>query len=142
MLDASKLTPGVIDGAARHAFSYGACGGLAIALHDALGWPLVAITDAHNVMDGRAGGGSAMHWGVQRPDGKFIDIDGAHDVNDLVERFHGEADDDEAAWGISTRADAVEWYVEAQGEPIPLSLAATFVDAVVALASEPAAPSP
>lgn len=47
------LTPGVIDGHAKRAFSFGACGGLAIALHDATGWPIIAITDAHNVMHRR-----------------------------------------------------------------------------------------
>ena len=142
-LSPDRLTKGVIDGAAHHAFSQGACGALAIAMHDALGWPIVAITDAHNVFeDGRAGGGSAMHWAVKRPDGMIVDIDGAHDPDDLVDRYHAEADDEEAAIGISTRADVVEWYVEAQGEPIPISLAATFVNAVVALANESQAPTP
>lgn len=116
-LDPEKLTPGVIDGYAKSAFKYGACGALAIALHDATGWPIVAITDHHNVWDGKAGGGSAMHWTVQRPDGKLIDIDGAHDPEDLVEEYHYDADDEQAAWGLSSCADVVEWCVEVQGEP-------------------------
>lgn len=126
-MDASKLTPGVIDGYARRAFKYGACAALAIAMHDKLGWPIVAITDAHNVHDGKAGWGSALHWAVRRPDGKLIDIDGAHDESDLVDAYHGEADEGEAAAGQSSRDIAVEWYVECQGEPIPVSLASTFV---------------
>lgn len=131
-MDPANLTPGVIDGYARRAFKYGACGALAIAMHDATGWPIVAITDAHNVHDGRAGGGSALHWAVQRPqDMKIIDIDGAHDAEDLVAEYEGEADDGEAAFGLSSRADASEWYIECQGEPIPVSLAAKFVDAVI-----------
>lgn len=142
MASASDLTPGVLDGYALSAFKRGACGALAIALHDATGWPIVAITDAHNVHGGRAGGGSAMHWAVMRPDGKVVDVDGAHDPDELVEEYHAEADDEAAALGVSTRADAAEWYVEAQGEPIPLSLAATFVQVVVAKAEEPAAPAP
>ncbi len=131
-LDPSNLTPGVIDGYAKRAFSYGACGGLAIALHDATGWPIVAITDAHNVYDGKAGGGSAMHWTVQHPSGKLLDIDGLHEPEALVEEYEGEADDGDAAYGISTREDAAEWYVEAQGEPIPLTLIESFVDSIIA----------
>jgi len=130
--DPSNLTPGVIDGYAKRAFKYGACGALAIVLHEATGWPIVAITDAHNVYDGEAGGGSAMHWAVQRPDGLLVDIDGAHEPEELVEQYAGEADDGEAAAGRSTRADAWEWYGEAQGEPIPLALARTFVEPVLA----------
>jgi hypothetical protein len=131
------LTPGVIDGYAKRAFTFGACGGLAIAIHDATGWPIVAITDAHNVFeDGKAGGGSALHWVVQHPSGKLLDIDGLHDPAALVEAYEGDADDGEAAWGLSTRGDAEEWYVHAQGEPIPLSLIRTFVEPVLSLAAD------
>jgi len=136
-LDPSRLTPGELDGAARHAFSQGACGALAMALHDATGWPVVAVTDAHNVYDGKAGGGSALHWAVRRPDGMIVDVDGAHEAADLVEKYKWDADDEEAAVGTSTREDVEEWYVENQGEPIPVGLAATFVDAVLANAAAP-----
>lgn len=130
--DPSKLTAGVLDEYARGAFKLGACGALAIAMHDELGWPIVAITDAHNVFeDGTAGGGSAMHWVVRAPDGKLVDIDGAHDEDDLVEEYMYDADDEEAAAGLSSRADCVEWYVESQGEPVPVSLARSFVAAVL-----------
>ena len=125
--DPALLTPGVIDGYAKRAFKHGACGALAIALHDATGWPLVAITDAHNVYDGEAGGGSALHWTVQAPNGQLLDIDGLHNAQDLVAEYDSQADDGQAAAGISSRADAWEWYVESQGEPVPLTLAATFV---------------
>ena len=37
--------------------------------------------------------------------------------------------------GQSTRADCWEWYGESQGEPIPIALAKTFVDVVVAKAA-------
>lgn len=47
-LSEDRLTPGVIDGAAEHAFSYGACAALAYALHEATGWPIIGITDSHN----------------------------------------------------------------------------------------------
>lgn len=118
------------------AFKYGACGALAIAIHDEFGWPIYAVTDHHNVFEnGRAGGGSALHWVVWKPDGMLIDVDGAHTEESLIEEYRWEADDEEAAIGHSTRADVVEWYVEAQGEPIPISLAKTFVNAVVVKAA-------
>jgi hypothetical protein len=129
--DPRSLTPGVLDGAAENAFARGACSALAIAMHDALGWPVVAITDAHNVHGGRAGGGSALHWTVRRPDGLLVDVLGAHEPDRLVADYADEADDAEAAWGLSSRADALEWYAEGAGSAIPLGLARTFVDAVV-----------
>ena len=132
-LDASFLTAGVLDGYALRAFKYGACAALAIALHEATGWPLVAITDSHNVFeDGTAGGGSALHWTVRRPDGLLVDVGGAHCEQSLVDEYCAEADDGQAAAGVSTLADAQEWYVECQGEPIPVKLARTFVAAVLA----------
>jgi hypothetical protein len=129
--DPENLTPGVLDGYALRAFKYGACGALALALHDARGWPLIAVTDAHNVHDGHAGGGSSMHYMVRHPNGKLLDVDGFHDDSDIIEDYEGEADNGEAAIGIAHRMDVREWYVEAQGEPIPVTLAASFVDAVV-----------
>jgi hypothetical protein len=130
--DPDTLTPGLIDGYARRAFSYGACGAFAIVLHDATGWPIVAITDAHNVYDGMAGGGSALHWTVRMPDGLLLDINGSHREDELVAEYDGDADDGKACAGIATRESAFEWYVEAQGEPISLELAATFVPAMLA----------
>lgn len=127
-ISSKKLTPGVMDNYAKNAFKYGACGALAIAIHDVTGWPIVAITDHHNVYQGKAGGGSALHWTVQAPNEKLIDIDGAHDQDELLEEYHPEADDEQADCGLSSREDAIEWYVECQGEPIPISLAATFVE--------------
>jgi hypothetical protein len=122
-----NLTPGVIDGTAERVFSYGGCGALAIAIHHATGWPIVAVTDAHNVYDGRAGGGSAMHWLVQHSSGKLLDIDGLHDPEEMVERYRYDADDEEAAVGIASLADAMEWYEEGSAG-VPLELAATFVE--------------
>jgi hypothetical protein len=130
-LSEDRLTPGLIDGAAEHAFSTGACAALAYVLHEATGWKIVGITDGHNVHDGKLGGGSSLHWGVMRPDGKFVDIDGVHEIDDIVEKYMYDADDEEAAWGVGTRADIQEWYVESQGAPISFQLARTFVDPVL-----------
>lgn len=135
-LDPKRLNPGVIDGSAQNIFSTGGCHALAIAIHDATGWPIVAITDHHNVFDGRAGGGSAVHWCVKAPNGKFVDIDGAHDPAELTARYDSDVDYDEdtdeqvAHHGLSSRADAEEQW-ENQGRKIPVKVAAKFVDAVL-----------
>ena len=131
MLDSDKLTPGELDGYAMHAFKYGACGALALAIHDATGWRIVGITDSHNVESRRLGGGSCMHWAVMHPSGQLLDVDGLHDPDEMTAQYDAEADDEEAAWGIGSRADIEEWYIENQGEPIPVSLAATFVDSIL-----------
>lgn len=139
-INADNLTPGVIDGYAKHAFKYGACGALAIALHRHTGWPIVAITDHHNVYENhQAGGGSALHWAVQTPGGKLLDIDGLHDPEELTEEYHGDADDGIAAWGISSEADAHEWYVLNQGEPIPISVAGSYITPLLETYGQPAA---
>lgn len=135
----ADLTPGLLDGYAERVFTQGACGALAIAMHDATGWPVVAVTDSHNVREGRAGGGSAMHWGVLHPSGVFVDVDGAHDPDAIARAYDGDADDGEAAWGLSTRADAEEWWDEA-GRKVRIETAAMFVQAVLArLVPDPAA---
>ena len=132
------LTPGQLDGRAERVFTHGGCDALAIAMHDATGWPVVAITDSHNVHEGRAGGGSAMHWGVRHPSDAFVDVDGMHDQEEITRSYDGDADDGEAAWGLSTRADAEEWWNEA-GRKVSQATAAMFVDAVLGRVSEQAA---
>ena len=130
--DPNLLTPGVLDGYAKRAFKYGACAALALALHESTSWPIVAITDAHNVEDGKAGGGSALHWTVRHPSGALLDVDGLHPQEALVQEYSAHADDGEAAAGLSTREDLCEWYIEAQGEPISIELARTFVAPLLA----------
>lgn len=131
------LTPGVLDGAARHAFTMGACAALALALHKRTGWPLVAITDHHNASRPEGGGlpqagwGSSLHYGVLHPSGKFVDVDGAQDVEEATRAYDGDADDGRAAWGITSEAIVREWYVNCQGEPVPVRVAESFVDAVL-----------
>ena len=151
------LTPGVIDGFAEHAFSFGACAGLAIALHDATGWPLVKVTDADAVYrrgssertladadeDARADaagnsigmGAGGLHWLVAHPSGKLLDIGGLHDSGDVLDRYDGEGDeaaDGRVAIGVTDRDDAVDEYVEAKGEPVTLTVCASFIEPVLA----------
>jgi hypothetical protein len=147
-----SLTPGVLDPAAEHAFSYGACAGLALALHDATGWRLVKLTDADSVYDpdgrdyvdrpqlqrthiGSAGmGAGGLHWTEERPDGLLIDVDGAHRLEELIDRYDGSGDQrsrGQVAAGQTDREDAVDEYVEAKGEPVPLTIAASLVGPVL-----------
>ncbi len=158
-----SLTPGVLDGAAQRAFSFGACAGLAIAIHDATGWPLVKVADADCVWDasgaslhGRpaqeracvheAGmGAGGLHWLALAPGGRLVDVDGAHAPADVLERWDGQAGEDvqgQAALGFAGRDDAVDEYVEAKGEPVALGICASFVAPVLARAGlELAAPA-
>lgn len=70
-----ECVPGVIDDAAIEAFSYGHCHVLALALHEATGWPLVAIwyDDAPREDD------IPDHVAVRNPsNGKLVDVSGAY----------------------------------------------------------------
>lgn len=127
------LTPGVLNPVAENAFLYGGCAALAIAIHDETGWPICMVTDSHNVLDGEAGGGSALHWVVRRPDGRYLDVLGSHSVEELIEEYEGAADDGEAAIGVSSREDALEWQQEGSGGAFSVELARSFVKAVLEL---------
>lgn len=160
-MSAYDITPGVLDASAERAFTYGACCGLAVALHDATGWPLIKVTDADSVypsgddedaLDGLVGrpaaergrltnvagvGVGGLHWLVAHPSGKLLDVDGLHDVDDVLDRYDGEGDErsqGEVALGVSGRADAIDEYVDAKGEPVALAVCATFVPSVLARA--------
>jgi hypothetical protein len=64
-----------VDEAALLAFLGGHCHSLALAIHERTKWPLVAI-------DQRSDGVRA-HVAVRRPDGKIVDIAGAHRPEDI-----------------------------------------------------------
>lgn len=125
-----SLTPGVVDNSAKRIFTQGGCGALAIALHDITGWPIVAITDHHNVEDGRAGLGSALHWAVRHPSGLLLDINGYQIGRKLVRGYDDKADDGKAAIGITSREHAEEWWQEA-GEKVSLPLAMSIAHALL-----------
>lgn len=147
-----KITPGD-----ERTFTVGACEVLAIALHDETGWPIIKVTDSHNVcsrgaddwwprLEGtpdeeraktsnKSAMGSAMHWMVLRPDGKLIDIDGAHEPLDIVQEYNEHADEAEAAIGRSTRPEAVE-ESEQKGTTASVAYAKALVPAVLELARQ------
>jgi hypothetical protein len=133
-----RLEAGHIDGSAQNVFMTGGCHILAVAIHDETGWPIIGITDKHNVFGDQIGGGSCVHWCVKTPNGKLLDILGAHDPQDVIDNYYGDVDEDEdgepvAGLGIAGRADALEWWSE-QGRKISLEKAKTFVPAVLKLA--------
>lgn len=81
-----EVTPGRLDDAAREAFTSGQCHALALALHEATGWPTTALLVAECFGDGPMCTGLGAdecpcridHIVVTRPDGAQVDITGAH----------------------------------------------------------------
>ncbi len=66
---------GKLDERAWLAFIYGQCHGLALALHNRTGWPLVAVVDDN---------GACGHVCVRRPDGQIVDVTGAHTSEEMA----------------------------------------------------------
>jgi hypothetical protein len=62
------LEAGILDQRAELAFVYGQCHGLAMALHARCGWPLIGLYS----------GQRCDHVCVERPNGDFVDVTGAH----------------------------------------------------------------
>ncbi len=83
-----SVTPGLIDGAARRAFTEGQCHALALALTEMTGWPATALlTTECSALDEMCTDAGIEddqcpcrigHIVVTRPDGAHVDIDGAH----------------------------------------------------------------
>ncbi|MET9517431.1 ParB/RepB/Spo0J family partition protein [Streptomyces sp. NPDC002994] len=115
------LTPGVINATAIEAFTRDGSGGLAIAIHDATGWPLIEVGSCD---------GMPMHFMVRRPDGLLLDINGTHTDAAVADEFWFYADDDVTLTEAPRGAVWFSYYDEC-GEPVPLDLARTFVDAVL-----------
>lgn len=65
-----EITPGVIDDAARFAFTAGHCHALALAIHEHTGWPMLAMSSKHSMRD------ILQHVVVVMPDGRWLDING------------------------------------------------------------------
>lgn len=71
---------GVLDDRARLAFGAGQCHGLALALKERQGWPLVAVDDKE---------GRRIHICVRRPDGALVDANGAHADGEFMDAWPG-----------------------------------------------------
>jgi hypothetical protein len=68
------LTLGVIDDDAVRAFTQGQCHALALALHERTGWPIRQLENDE---------GEPFHLYVETPDGRALDITGAHDRDEF-----------------------------------------------------------
>jgi hypothetical protein len=121
------VSPGVLDSRALLAFTQGQCHGLALALAEKTGWPLVKIESAER---------TCLHVCVERPDGALIDVTGAHTAGELQQ----------AAPGTTLRptdADQVECLTQEEGWAAPATAAARlWADAVLERAENEQASSP
>lgn len=122
-----QLTPGSITPAAIEAFTRGACAGLAIALHDATGWPIIEVGHCD---------GLPLHFMVRYPDGRLLDVRGLHSGSDVRDEWEYDADNGIVALTETTRDAVMDCYLIDCGEIVPMDLVRTFVPAVVALARE------
>lgn len=79
----SELNPdGEITDVERTVFTEGQCHALALELSKATGWPFVAIDYEDDY--------SAAHCGVLMPDGRILDIEGAHSFKEWKALWKGE----------------------------------------------------
>lgn len=124
-----QLTPCRITPAAVEAFTRGACAGLAVALHDATGWPIVEVGHCD---------GLPLHFMVRHPDGRLLDIRGLHTDDAVCDEWEFDADDGVVALTRVARGAVVDCYRVDCGEPVPMDLVRTFVPAVLALTARTA----
>lgn len=120
------LTPGIITPAAVEAFTRGACAGLAVAVHDHTGWPIVEVGHCD---------GLPLHFMVRHPDGRLVDIRGAHTDQSVCDEWEYDADDGVVTLTRAARAAVVDCYRVDCGEPVPMDLVRSFVPPVVALSA-------
>ncbi|MEU9014311.1 hypothetical protein AB0D12_31980 [Streptomyces sp. NPDC048479] len=110
MLTSWNLTPGIINDRTIKAFKHGACGGLAIAIHDLTGWPLVAVT---------VNAGQLLHYMARTPDGQLLDIEGPHTAPDVEFEYEIEAADGVVTITDTGRDAVWAWWCDEAGRPVP-----------------------
>lgn len=136
------LTPGVLDDAAREAFTEGQCHAFAQAMHERTGWPLVAALDEDCCYDAdmdcadiRLPSGDIVctcqfnHVLTETPDGQLLDINGLHTEEDLDDELsYGEQQ-----WVRGPDVTAIIDRLIQRGEmrEAALPLARTFIDPVL-----------
>jgi hypothetical protein len=113
-----ELIPGVIMPEAVAAFECDACAGLALAVHDETGWPLIEVGHCD---------GLPLRVMVRRPDGRLLDIRGTHADADVADEFEFDADDGVVTFTETTRDAVWACYRDDCGEPVPMEIARTFV---------------
>lgn len=108
------VEPGVLDRRAVTAFTLGQCHGMALALHERTGWPMVAAHDAQ---------GSCQHVVADAGDDRFVDITGARSRTQLlaesnfnsvepIDRPAVQALTTQAGWAAADAAAAQPWVDE------------------------------
>ncbi len=120
-----KLTPGTITPAAVEAFTRAACAGLAVAVHDATGWPIVEVGHCD---------GLPLHFMARHPSGRLLDVRGLRADAEVCDEWEYDADDFNVTLSETGRDAVLDCYLADCGEPVPLELVRTFVPAVLALA--------
>lgn len=125
---AMPVTPGVLDHAALHVYTHGQCAALARALHDATGWPLMLAVWTSDK------GEDAIHFYVERPDGRVVDITGAHALDVAIQRIEraGGTDVDVGRCGVDVLDEFIDHGFVERGD---VDVAQTFVDVVLTLGS-------
>ena len=118
-----EVTASVIDANARHAFTRGGCGALAVAIHDLTGWPIIAAGHCD---------GLVMHYLVRNPAGQLVDINGAHSDDDVCDEYEFHADNGVVTLAEASAEDAWAWWRDEELEPIPADVVRSFAVAVLA----------
>jgi hypothetical protein len=116
------VEPGELDDRARLAFGAGQCHGLALALKDRHGWPLVAVDDEE---------GRRIHICLRRPDGGLIDANGSHTDREFMDASPGCSLHDINEDAIADLVDLHGW-----AEP-EVEKAKAWIEAVLEQASDP-----
>ena len=111
-----EITPGVLDDAARYAFSAGHCHALALAIHERTGWPMLAMSGRYSAYK------DLQHVVVVMPDGKWLDVQGPRDPEEELHRHKQAINADE----VSNMGRIRHW------KNPQLEIAREFVDAVFA----------
>jgi hypothetical protein len=121
------VEPGELDDRARLVFGAGQCHGLALALKDTQGWPLVAVDDEE---------GRRIHICVRRPDGALVDVNGAHADGDFIDARPGCSLHDIDENAVDELVEQYEW---AQPE---VEKANAWIEPVLEQASNPSQARP
>lgn len=92
-LDMVEIIPGVIDPDSEYVFTNGQCHALAMALHQATGWPLYRVKPR-----GYDCCPTCAHWMVGLPDGRLLDIMGVSSRDEV-----------RMEWGRAVESNRTEW---------------------------------
>jgi hypothetical protein len=144
------IEPGRRDEQAVTAFTNGQCHALAFALHEATGYPLFLLMEPGCNLDpycrpvfsdDRDGCCcEIIHVAVMTPDGRWLDISGAHPVVEFVAGWQQQHEMHDL-WTCPATEQALAWIARSSlWQPPATDLARTFVAAILAVANVPNPP--